>query len=65
MTNNQFVYTLTDERLANFIAGVLLFVCLNLFEEAQKQKHFCPIYCETKHKHSLVLREEDYEPILP
>jgi hypothetical protein len=48
-----------DERLANFIAGALLFIFLNIFEELQERKHYCPLYCEAKHKHNLVLKKND------
>ena len=57
--NNIHIQLLSDERLMNFLAGAFLFICLNLFEEQQKKKHYCPLYCETKHKHNLVIAKKN------
>ena len=59
MVNSQFIDFFSDERIANFIAGALLFIFLNVFEEIQKREHYCPLYCETKHKHNLAIKKNE------
>ena len=59
MMSNQIIQFLTDERVANFIAGAALFIFLNVFDELQKRKETCPYICETKHKHVFLAKKKD------
>ena len=57
--NEQIPKIIYDERVLNFIAGAFLFIILNIFDEMQKQRYYCPLYCEAKHKHVLVSKKHD------
>tara|TARA_R100000742_G_C4264290_1_gene82189 strand:+ start:528 stop:707 length:180 start_codon:yes stop_codon:yes gene_type:complete len=53
------IQAILNDTIINFIVGSLLFITLNIFEDIQENKYYCPLYCDTYHKHRFETKKED------
>ena len=51
------------DQIANFIAGCVLFIGLNVYDVYSANQHICPLYCDIDHKHNFeVLVDDEARP---
>lgn len=53
------IQSILNDTIINFIFGSLIFITLNVFEDIQERKHYCPLYCDVSHRHRFEIIKED------